>query len=328
MIGYILLGILFLIIIIAVVVFFLLSPQSPAEVLVTGPFNLNTKTQLVGSDSFALSSASTSFLNDAKGTFQAYIYLDTLQKTGQSVDCGTRPNQPSCSSGLYEPCKCTTEYDCTNCGHEGYKRLLSLYGVYTFEILNIPDASRQNSVSAQLVLRTKNNTNGAFESFVETVALPPLPLQKWILLTLTKDSRQVNVYYNTSLVASYKALHMITTTNVTGVVVEGGDQGLSGSAGVIRMLPQKLSLADIGNYYTDSSDTRGSPNAFLIQPNVFNSNIQTATKGSFFQSLCLDLSCFSLPKVQAAAPNLDIFKESSSSLKNISNIYDVNTQYS
>jgi len=328
MIGYILLGILFIIIVVALVIFYLLSGKAPSEVQVQGPFQLSSKTQLIGSDSFALPSASTSFLTDGKGSFQAYLYLDSLQKTGQAVECGARANQPSCSTGLYDPCKCTTEYDCTNCQHSGYKKLVSLYGVYTVEILNVPDASRPNSVSAQLVVRTKSNTDTTFESHVETIPLPPIPLQKWILLTITKDARQLNVFYNTSLVSSSKTVYLPNTMNVSGTIVEGGDSGLSGTIGLLRMNPAKFTLADISKYYDDSADTRGSPKGFLISPNAYNANIQSSQGSSFFKSLCLDLSCLSLPRVNASAPQLDIFKDQGRGpIGQASNIYDVNTMY-
>jgi hypothetical protein len=150
------------------------------NVTVVGPFPLNKQQSVIEASSFTTTIGSQYFLKEGTGTFQTYIYLDSLTQTGGVSDCGTRSNQPSCSSGLYDPCKCASLIDCTNCTHSGYKNLISLYGVYNLEVLPFPDASRQNTVSAQLAI----NTQTADEAFIETIPLPPLPLQKWVFLTI------------------------------------------------------------------------------------------------------------------------------------------------
>lgn len=328
---YILLGGLLLLIIAGVVIyyFFIAKTVEPSQLEMSGPFDIDTPKTYVSSSAFPTAAASTAFLTDGTGSFQMYVYLDTLIKTGSSISCGAASNKPSCRTGLYDPCKCKNQYDCTNCSHEGYKTLVSLYGVYTLEVLNLPDASRPNSVSAQLTVRTKNSTGSDMESNVETIPLPPLPLQKWLLLTITRDGRQVNVLYNDSIVSSSKTQNMIDTASVNGEVVSGGSAGLSGAIGLLRMLPTKITVPEVTTYYNKTSDTRGAPTAFITDKNTYKQNIALAKGKSIVQMFCLDLSCFSMPRVNVSIPtNTSIFKDTNTDFKKVSNLYDVNTLYS
>jgi hypothetical protein len=328
---YILLGGLLLLIIAGVVIyyFFIAKPVAPSELQMSGPFDINTQKVYVSSKAFPTAAASTAFLTDGTGTFQMYVYLDTLTKTGSAVSCGTASNKPSCGTGLYDPCKCKNQYDCTNCSHEGYKQLISLYGVYTLEVLNLPDASRPNSVSAQLTVRTKNSTGSDMESNVETIPLPPLPLQKWILVTITRDGRQVNVLYNDSIVSSSKTQNMIDTVSASGDVVSGGAAGLSGVVGLLRMLPKKVAVTEVTTYYNQTSDTRGAPTAFTTDSTAYDKNVALAKSKSIIQMFCLDLSCFSMPRVNVSIPtNTSILKDTNSDYTKVSNLYNVNTLYS
>jgi hypothetical protein len=328
---YILLGGLLLLIIAGVVIyyFFIAKPVAPSQVEISGPFLIDKTNTYVTSKAFPTAAASTAFLTDGTGTFQMYVYLDALAKTGSAVSCGTASNKPSCGTGLYDPCKCKNQYDCTNCAHEGYKSLISLYGVYTLEVLNLPDASRPNSVSTQLTVRTKNSTGSDMESNVETIPLPPLPLQKWLLITITRDGRQVNVLYNDSIVSSSKTHNMIDTASVSGDVVSGGAAGLSGSIGLLRMLPTKIKVPEVTTYYNKTSDTRGAPTAFTTDKSKYNQNIALAKSKTFVEMFCLDLSCFSMPRVNVSIPtNMSILKDTNTDYKKVSNLYDVNTLYS
>jgi len=301
------------------------------NVTVVGPFQLNSQQSVIQASSFTTTKGAQYFLNEGTGTFQAYVYLDSLSQTGSVSDCGTRSNQPSCSTGLYDPCVCTSLIDCTNCSHNGYKKLISLYGVYNFEILPFPDASRQNTVSAQIAV----NTQTADQAFIETIPLPPIPLQKWVFLTISKTGRRIDIYYNDSLVSSSTLLNMITTMNPSGTVVQAGDPTLSGSIGLLSMSGRSTTIGEVASIYSQTSDTRGSPNQFSVsltsQLNQINKN---ATPG-ILSSLCLDGSCLYLPRVGQASPSIAQFADSISNLAgspststiNISPAFNVQTQY-
>jgi len=314
-------GIAFITIVVGILIYLFLTPTAPTSALVNGPFDLSSTQTILSTASFPTQSGSVSFLNSGTGSFQVFVYLDGIAKTGVSAPCSdTGSGKPSCITGLYDPCKCTAVADCTNCQHVGYRSLFSLYGVYNFEILNVPDASRQNSVSAQMAI----NTISSPDAFVETIPLPAIPIQKWILISVVKDGRQINVYYNNSLVSSSKMLNMISNVNMSGTVAVAGNGGLTGMIGLVRMLSNKMLLNDVNTYYSESTDTRGAPNG--LSTTIASSGAQIGpAKNTLAESLCLDLSCIKLPSVNLAPVNE--FLQSPQQLSPISNLYTFNTQY-
>lgn len=324
--GAIVLGI----IVIIIIYFLLMQKGTPiSSTSVDGPFSLSKSSSVLTSSSFPSPAGSLSFLKDGTGTFQAYIYLDSLSQTSSVSACGTGMNQPSCSSGLYDPCKCTTKVDCINCTHDGYKNLISLYGVYNLEVLPFPDASRQNTVSTQLAIRTMT----ADESFVETIPLPPLPIQKWTMFTLSKSGRRIDVYYNDSLVSSSTLLNMISNMNPSGSIVQAGDASLSGSIGVISMNGVTATIGSVASQYSQTSDTRGAPTKFAISLTSYTNKASSNPAPGILSSLCLDGSCLHLPRVGNASPSLSQFTDSlsglsgSASVSRVSPAFNVQTQY-
>jgi hypothetical protein len=319
-IGYLIAGVIILIVVLAITIYILLTRKVSSETLVSDQFSLSKNQSIVTADSFADPTTATDFLTSGKGTFQCFVYMDNLLRTTGYTECGTMPTQPSCSSGLYDPCPCDALADCTNCVHEGYRQLFNLYGVYRLEVLNVPDASRQNSVSAQLMVRTQAGT----DAFMETVPLPPLELQKWTMITLSKNGRQVSVYYNNNLVSSSKMLNMITTMNPSGSIVQAGDSsGLSGTITLIRINGNTTeNITDVGNYYSSHTDTRGNPSSLTTTPNEFSASIAPVKQSSMLSSMCLDGSCLHAPRIGGALPNLTTPTATAPSL------YSVSTSYS
>ena len=293
--------ILLILIVIAIVVATRSGSRSP-ETRERGPIPLKEKRSLLTSDKFASVEAANQFLKGGNGTFSCFIYLDNMARTASAVDCGTRPNQPSCQTGLYDPCKCTSFVDCTNCGHGGYKTLFSLYGVYRFEILHVPDASRQNSVSAQLVVQTETVGSSGKESYLETLSLPSLPIQKWIMITVGKEGRRIDVYYNDAIVSSSKMMHMISTMSPTGTICDGGADGLSGVIAVMRMSEVVKTVPEVATDYTRLTDTRGRPLDIADDLDVFGTTKRRMDTSEILHNLCLDGSCLSLPGFPSPGP--------------------------
>jgi hypothetical protein len=328
--AYILAAIVIFIIILAITIYILLSPAAPGNVLVSDQFDLSKSQSVVKADMFTPTSASMEFLKSGTGTYQCFIYLENLARTGSVSGCSDRPNHPSCSNGLYEPCKCNALADCTNCVHDGYKQLFSLYGVYTFEILNVPDASRQNAVSAQIAVRTQAGNDG----YVETIPLPPLNLQKWTMITVTKEGRRVSVYYNDTLVSSSKVINMVSRMNPSGSIVQAGNSGLSGTITLVSLAPNTKNIRDVSAYYADNVDTRGNPLTLVTKPDAYTARISKVKKSSLFSAMCLDGSCLSLPRVNVASPTLPQFAEQLLSWKSerrkatVPTLYTVESAYS
>lgn len=280
---YAIIPIIILILVISIAIFLVFRPHTTLpSINVNGPFDLSTTQSVI-----PMTLDNNGFLKQSGGTFQCFIYMDNLAKTGEVSTCGTERNQPSCGSGLYDTCPCSSVNDCGNCGHPGYRHLFSLYGVYTLEMMNAPDASRQNSVACQLTIRTTDMKT----SFIETIPLPPLPVQKWAMITITKEGRQISIYYNDELVSSSKTMNLPTNTNVGGYVANAGAPGLSGSIGLFYLAATTATSADIAAIYTHSTDTRGSPNSIEAKPTEVSMAVQ------FQQSSPILGSSFSLPQV-------------------------------
>jgi hypothetical protein len=288
----------FFIVVMAILLYFILRPSNTSStVMVAGPYSLSTPTQVISMSNFPSTLAAGAFLENGQGTFQCFVYLDNLAKTGKHVKCGINTSTPNCSTGLYEPCECSTPADCTNCKHEGYQSVFNLYGAFTLEVMNVPDASRPNAVSAQLSLRTETTDSAQRKVHIETIPLPPIDQQKWVMITISKEGRRIDIYYNNALVSSSKTVNMISTVNINGTPASIGDSTLSGQIGGLGFLPNRLSVSEVSAMYATSTDTRGNPNIFTITPTSYTYSLASGSKSSIIQKLCLDGSCFSFPQI-------------------------------
>ena len=242
------------------------------------------------------------------GTIQAFLYPLQPQKTGKVTLCNSsgmnNPGEPECSSGEYKLCRCTGS-DCSPCKHNGYVNALNVSNVFRVEILAAPDAARQNAAGAQLVVRTVGlafpvNQNRVEDIsmpkvqtiFEETIPLPNIPFQKWTYLSIAREGRRFDVYYNGKLVVSKRTQYIVDTSIGYGPIV-GGDPDLVGKITGVESTPQKLTESDILSQYQRLADTTGSPH-------------ETETKNIMdYIPKCEGGSCLSLPEVRPASPLLD-----------------------
>jgi hypothetical protein len=282
----------------------------------SGPFDLSKETQIIKR------SDATPFYENSESTFQAFIYLNPMLRTGTHVPCTKtgQMNLPSCEDGTYALCDCGTNNDCaTVCRHDGYEPVFSLGGVVMLEVITVPDSGRQAEAAVQLVIKTERIPRGsAAKNFMETFALPPIPFQKWIMITVARDGRRYDIYYNDSLVLSkkttYMPISMAVFTDMRGVT--SGSTKLTG----------QLALATIANYrytsqktnatYRASVDTRGHPyiNSMInpVSGMVSEGASQPAAEaGNIFTSIanalriCPPEGCLNVPTVRPATPLYD-----------------------
>lgn len=249
---------LFILLVIVLVLYYAPSYGKRVSVTASGPFTLSTKQTAVA-------------FTDAKGllepefTAQAFVYLNPIMKTGMHIDCGTDPKQPSCADGSFQPCLCNDLSGCGQCLNRGYFKILDLMGVATLEVMPVPDASRQGAMATHLYVKTEmmdaSGIAAKHNYYIETIQLPPTPIQKWAMITIARDGRQFDIYYNDSLVKSQKTMFMpissTTQTNLTGVV--SGSSGLVGQVANITLYPKRRTIMDIERDYKTLADTRGAP---------------------------------------------------------------------
>lgn len=310
--------ILLIVVLLAVgVIYMFKKSPSAASTAFNGPYPLNKKGTAVAASDFTTMAEADMFLKSGAATFQTFVYLDSIQRTGEYVPCGSSPNQPACDTGLYASCPCSGPKNCENCRHEGYKQLFSLYGVYQFEVLNVPDASRPNAALCQLAVKTHSQ-----DVNVETIALPPLDLQKWTMVTLAHEGRRVDVYYNNRMVNSTKLEHIPSTSNYNLTYVEAGDSGLTGSLALLKFFPYRLSTPNVASLYANSVDTRGAPVGVETAAVEYTTTIQKAGEGSLVSRLCLDGSCLSFGGLKAPAVSLPQLSDSMAMLKDTGGTYD------
>lgn len=267
-----------------------------------GPFSLQTKPEVASADVTKLLLNSTN-----TGTIQAFVYPLQAQKTGTVTLCNpsgsANPGEPDCSTGLYNVCACTGN-DCSKCAHSGYVNVLNISNVVRLELLASPDAGRPNAASTQLVVRTvgldypmkdgkPDNTQPKVQVvFEETIPLPTIPYQKWTFVSLAREGRRFDVYYNGEIVVSKRVQNTLDVKAAYGPIV-AGDPNLLGTLALVEAFPEKLSQPEIQKRYKKLSDTTGSPS--LSKPIDFFAYMPSCEGGD----------CISGPKVRPTSPLLD-----------------------
>lgn len=284
-------GWILLAIIVALVIYYVYYYKKPKDTINVGPYFLNKKPDVGNQNKsqMLLSNANT-------GTFQAFLYPLPIQRTGQLGSCSTgkinNPGEPNCTTGRYGMCVCQGN-DCAPCKHIGYVNVLNVSNVLRIEILAAPDASRRNAAAAQFVVRTRRRkTNSSdTEAVEETMVLPDIPFQKWTMITVAREGRRFDIYYNAALVFSKRTQHMVDTSAVVAGVI-AGDPALDGKIAYVETFPEKLKATEISAKYSSHSDTNGAP--YLDEP--------TMKIPSLF---CKDGSCLKGPNVRPASPLMD-----------------------
>lgn len=242
-----------------------------------------------------------SFLQDSSSAFQGFFYILPLHRTSTAAPCGTGNGLSSCEDGRYDTCTCD-DFKCTNCAHAGYLPLFTINGACTVEVLPSPDASRQGKAMVQLVLKTEapqdasgnpitdasgnplNDSSASDGYYIETVALPPIPIQKWVMITVSRTGRRFDVYYNTELVVSKTALYTIAKRGPRESQIKVGNPGLTGYITYITKYPTGLTLFDIQSQYKSRVDTTGAPILSQDLPEI-GGNPSKASSFSFLSSM-------------------------------------------
>ena len=277
-------------IVVVLVLYFSPSYMQKVNASVAGPIDLSsTATVMPLSDSKLL-------LNPSESSFQGFIYLNPLMRTGAHVNCGTDQTQPSCASGVFQPCVCTAA-DCSPCAHAGFYPVINLAGVAILEVMPVPDAGRQGQVTAQLSVKTMNMSVLPTKFYIETIPLPEITFQKWTMITIARDARQFYVYYNNTLAVSKKTMFMpisdITSSNGAGIV--SGSSGLGGQLANVNIFPKRLTIMEVEASYTANTDTRGTP--YLAGASTKTLTTQDTVGPNFAMSLSNALPSFKMADI-------------------------------
>lgn len=244
-------------IILASVVFFYLSPKVIPKINASavGPFELNQAPLQIIDRANTLP-----FLSSGVGSFSAFVFLSQANRTATYSSCGPATGL-SCENGEYSICTCGTTVggntgsaDCTNCTHTGYKQIFNVGGVLFLEVLVAPDASRQQKAAVQLVVKTQNVAN----TYTESIVLPALETQKWTCITLSREGRRFDIFYNNVLILSKSTQYPVYPMGPLSTTTSGS-LGLEGQLILANVYNYRLSSKDVAEKYAQNADTRGRP---------------------------------------------------------------------
>jgi hypothetical protein len=265
---------LIVIIIVMLILYFVKLPGPITSIEKKGPYKLNDPRKLFENDSFKTNSSV---------SFQGFFYIEALQKTGIMKNCSdSDPSKPNCNTGRYALCACTGA-DCSNCYHSEYVPLIDFNDkTVVFEFLSAPDASRQNKAYTQITVKTQASedirdnsynpvslTANASSSYLymETFVLPPIPFQKWIMITINREGRRFDIYYNDVLILSKMTSAPIYNSSISKDIVVGSTK-MNGSCGMFSLYSTSQSAGDISKQYRSLISTRDSPLFDTIPPTI------------------------------------------------------------
>jgi len=306
-------------ILISIIVLLLILTFSPMpfagklNVQKKGPYDLNKNTTIFSSN--------TDFVKSSSTTFQGFFYLEQLQKTGIITPCSsTDLTKPNCNTGRYSLCACDAT-DCSKCYHKEYIPLVNFNDICTLELLGAPDGGRQNRASVQFTMKTQSSgdiidssdnrlnpekspadasgsSTTISDVYIETFVLPPIPFQKWIMITISREGRRFDVYYNKTLMLSKQASAVLYGSPTSDNIIVGNNK-LHGSCAFFSIYNTIQSAIAISKQYGSLINTRGSP--------VLDENPPTLglTKGNLsigVPSLCPSGDCIQSPSNPPASP--------------------------
>jgi hypothetical protein len=303
-----------------------LGVQQSSEYM--GPISLSSNTTIITKD------YSKFWVKAPKSTIQFFIYLSPMNRTSITHTCADNPTQgkADCETERFPICNCGGEgaspNDCSPCVHQDYYQLLSVFGIVQLEISTLPDASRQSQPSMQLLVRTETPLSGtslAIQSHIETLPLPPILYQTWTMITIAREGRRFDIYYNETLVLSTLTLNSVSQTIRDDNAVSVGNHHIIGVIGYFSLRPTLYNSIDVTNAYKKNADTRGRPylprinseetksleqNGILPSTAVSTLPFVTPstgpTTGPFsLLSICPTGSCFKAPEIRPSSPLLN-----------------------
>lgn len=280
-----------------IILYFVLRPVAITTTTIkNGPLSLSSKTNALSTSDFSSATIANAFYKDGNGTFQCFVFMDALARTGSHVDCGLGTNTPNCDSGLYSTCVCSSTSDCTNCSHAGYQSVFTIHGIYTLEVMNVPDASRPNAIAAQFTVKTATDNRGVAASQIETINLPPINHQKWVMITVSKEGRRIDIFYDNTMVSSTN-LQNIPSSITNGTPLITGNSMLSGQIGGLTFLPNRQTIQDVSEKYAKETNTKGDPVIFKTTSTAYSYSVESKKPTTIITSLCLDGSCLNFPQL-------------------------------
>lgn len=193
------------------------------------------------------------------------IFVKEAPRTVSKVDCieiaqGSTASSfaPSCSDYAYKPCQCLGT-NCTACKiptTAGYLNQLLSVGDYV-QLWAAGYTSQNDKPYVPALLKIRTGTD-ASQHYMESVALPAIPLQRWTIITIVKEGRRFDVYYGA-------ALQVSTLTDYVPIAPDSSQQWFAGNPqwrgqiGLFRGFTKAAYEKDVLADMEELVDTRGIP---------------------------------------------------------------------
>ena len=203
--------------------------------------------------------------NAAPCSLRFAIYVHEAPRTISKVDCidinpttGATAFAPSCADYSFQPCACVGT-DCSRC-------VFSAANGFMSKLLNVGDSlefwasgytSQNDKPYVPALLKVKTGTDSS-NYYMETVALPAIPLQRWTVVTIVKEGRRFDVYYG-DVLASSTLLHRLPIPPTYGANWYAGSPNWNGKIGLFVGTNKAQSYQDISKDVEKIVNTRGVP---------------------------------------------------------------------
>jgi hypothetical protein len=192
------------------------------------------------------------------------LFLEHAPRTLQKVDCLPTSTteatvfKPACSDNSFGRCKCTTTdcKDCNDSANQGFMyNLLKKDTLVQLWLSGYTSDNDKSKSDALLKIKTAKSVNAYY---MEAVELPAIPMQKWVMVTIVKEGRRIDVYYGEKLAAS-KLLDYIPVSSESKLVWTAGNPNWRGKIGYFVGVQKAQSSEDIQKDVQSILNTRGEP---------------------------------------------------------------------
>ena len=225
------------------------------------------------------------------------IFLEHAPRTLQKVDCinvGATTNtefKPSCADNAFPMCTCSG-VDCSRCdtsASQGFlHKILSKSNLVELWLSGYTSENDKSKADTLLKIKTAKSTN---TYYMEAVELPAIPMQKWVMITIVKEGRRIDVYYGEKLAAS-KLLSYIPVASEGATEWKAGNNNWRGKIGYFVGVEKVQSSEDVRKDVESMLNTRGEPLGY--DP--------LKTEFTFSLPDCLFGNCNKFPQVKPMNP--------------------------
>jgi len=233
----------------------------------------------------------------APSSVRFLLRITHAPRTLQRVECVQPPSSgsvitfdPTCPGYEFQTCECLAQ-DCTRCTNSTASNSYLTKLVWLSNVLELWSAGYTSSndkpfVPAILKVKTAKDST---QSYMESVSLPAIPLQRWTVITIVKEGRRFDVFYGTKLVASKVLDHYPIPPGLSDGWM-GGATGWKGNVGYFSVKSASVTTDEVAADVASVVDTQGVP---FTQMNFF-SELPTFS--------CPGGDCLKMPKVVPPNP--------------------------